>query len=160
MFVVRARCGKHCRLWNMCLLYLLACQVRVIYRPLRSLLLCLCGVFRTLMNSLVRWFWNMRFCVSLQWIWRYLWFSKLCFDLVFAKYKRSLTPPDRTSLSQLFLMGRKQMKYGCWCSMLADDKPLKSSYGLTFSCVIYTSVPARPGVERSNWYVLLYYLHK
>ena len=105
--VLRARCGKHCRLWNMCLVYLLACQVRVNYRPLRSLLLCFCDVFRALMNSLVRWFWNMRFCVSLQWIWRYLWFSKLCFDLVFVKYKQSLTPPDRTNLSQLFLMGRK-----------------------------------------------------
>ena len=43
--------------WSSCTLYLLARQTRVtIYKRLRSLLLCLCDVFRALINSLVCWF--------------------------------------------------------------------------------------------------------
>ena len=51
---------------SLCTLYLLACQVSYC-RLLRSFLLCLCDVFRALLNSLVCWFLfgrRVRACVS------------------------------------------------------------------------------------------------
>ena len=43
--------------WSLCTLYLHACQVRVtVGDSVRSLLLCLCDVFRMLINSLICWF--------------------------------------------------------------------------------------------------------